>query len=68
MKQTSPSPGVGIPYSFKEFLSQYIKNEQQVNYSLTAYIGECCDLVLSGKEGVGVGCLRATARDQSSGK
>ena len=28
-------------------------------YNLTAYIGECCGLVLSGKEGVGVGCLRA---------
>ena len=26
---------------------------------MTAYIGECCDLVLSGKEGVGVGCLRS---------
>ena len=30
---------------------------------MTAYIGECCDLVLSGKEGVGVGCLRVIPTD-----
>ena len=28
-------------------------------YNLTSNIGDCCDLVLLGKEGVGVGCLRA---------
>ena len=32
-------------------------------YNLTAHIGECCNLVLLGKEGVGIGCQRVIPTD-----